>query len=406
MSALLMTGFPGFLGSALLPRLLARREGVRAICVVQPQHLATAQRRVREIEAAHPHTLHRIELVEGDITAPGSRDRSGGSRCPRGGERGLAPGGGLRPDGPRGGRPPGQRRGHGAGPRVLPVAPAVQQAAVRQHVLRQRATTTASSPRTISMRGRASSTTTSPRSSRPRCSSARAMADGLPATIYRPGIVVGDSTHRRDPEVRRPVLRRGVHAQAAPRGCAPRGRRLRQGTVRLVPRDYVIDAMDAAVRAGPVGRADLRPHRPEPADRPAGRRCLRQAPGQAGDLGAAAAGSHPGRPRLACPGWSACSACRPRRWTTSPPRPPTPPTNTVADLAGTGLECPPFAELRRPPAGLHGRPSGASTPRRWSERTPAGALAPTQGVTVTSDQARRRRQRQPRPDPTGTTTST
>ena len=71
MTAMLLTGFPGFLGSALLPRLLARREGVRAICLVQPQHMAAAQRRVREIEAAHPHTLHRVDLVEGDITAPG-----------------------------------------------------------------------------------------------------------------------------------------------------------------------------------------------------------------------------------------------------------------------------------------------------------------------------------------------
>jgi thioester reductase-like protein len=32
--------------------------------------MATAQRRVQEIEAAYPHTLDRIELIEGDITAP------------------------------------------------------------------------------------------------------------------------------------------------------------------------------------------------------------------------------------------------------------------------------------------------------------------------------------------------
>lgn len=71
MSSLLMTGFPGFLGSALLPRLLARRHGVRAICLVQPHHRELAEKRVAEIEGAHPHTVDRIVLVEGDITTPG-----------------------------------------------------------------------------------------------------------------------------------------------------------------------------------------------------------------------------------------------------------------------------------------------------------------------------------------------
>src|SRR5512144_2348397 len=71
MAALLMTGFPGFLGSALLPLVLARREGVRAICIVQTQHLATARARLDQIEAEHPHTIGRVELVKGDITKPG-----------------------------------------------------------------------------------------------------------------------------------------------------------------------------------------------------------------------------------------------------------------------------------------------------------------------------------------------
>jgi thioester reductase-like protein len=70
MSALLMTGFPGFLGSALLPRLLARREGSRALCLVQARHLDTAQERLGTIVAAHPHVADRVELVVGDITEP------------------------------------------------------------------------------------------------------------------------------------------------------------------------------------------------------------------------------------------------------------------------------------------------------------------------------------------------
>lgn len=70
MTALLMTGFPGFLGSALLPLLLARRENSRAVCLVQPQHFSTAEARIEELAAAHPHTRDRISLVTGDITAP------------------------------------------------------------------------------------------------------------------------------------------------------------------------------------------------------------------------------------------------------------------------------------------------------------------------------------------------
>lgn len=71
MTTILMTGFPGFLGSALLPRLLARREGTRAVCLVQPQHLPLARQRVAELEAEHPHVAERVELVTGDITARG-----------------------------------------------------------------------------------------------------------------------------------------------------------------------------------------------------------------------------------------------------------------------------------------------------------------------------------------------
>ena len=69
MNTLLMTGFPGFLGSALLPRLLARREGTHALCLVQEQHLATARERIDELEREHPHVRDRVELITGDITA-------------------------------------------------------------------------------------------------------------------------------------------------------------------------------------------------------------------------------------------------------------------------------------------------------------------------------------------------
>jgi nucleoside-diphosphate-sugar epimerase len=69
MAVLVMTGFPGFLGSALLPKLLARRDGVRAVCVVQVHHLETAANRLDAIEAANPEIAGRTDLVAGDITA-------------------------------------------------------------------------------------------------------------------------------------------------------------------------------------------------------------------------------------------------------------------------------------------------------------------------------------------------
>lgn len=71
MGDLLMTGFPGFLGSALLPKLLARREGATAYCLVQSRYMDLATERIGQIEQAHTHVAGRIALVVGDITEPG-----------------------------------------------------------------------------------------------------------------------------------------------------------------------------------------------------------------------------------------------------------------------------------------------------------------------------------------------
>ena len=49
----LMTGFPGFLGSALLPGILKRTDD-SAICLVQPKFATLAQRRVDELSSADP----------------------------------------------------------------------------------------------------------------------------------------------------------------------------------------------------------------------------------------------------------------------------------------------------------------------------------------------------------------
>lgn len=65
-----MTGFPGFLGSALLPRILRRTDGT-ATCLVQSKFAAVAERRVAELCAADASLQGRIRLVEGDVTQPG-----------------------------------------------------------------------------------------------------------------------------------------------------------------------------------------------------------------------------------------------------------------------------------------------------------------------------------------------
>ncbi len=65
MPAIFFTGFPGFLGSELLPRLLRRSPDLRARCLVQPKFAELARRRSAEIGVAE-----RVDLVEGDITQP------------------------------------------------------------------------------------------------------------------------------------------------------------------------------------------------------------------------------------------------------------------------------------------------------------------------------------------------
>jgi thioester reductase-like protein len=68
---IVVTGFPGFLGSRLLPRILRRSPGARAACLVQPKFEALAKERVTALEAGDPSLAGRIELVGGDLTSPG-----------------------------------------------------------------------------------------------------------------------------------------------------------------------------------------------------------------------------------------------------------------------------------------------------------------------------------------------
>ncbi|HYG66802.1 MAG TPA: SDR family oxidoreductase, partial [Anaeromyxobacteraceae bacterium] len=71
MATIFFTGFPGFLGVELLPRVLGRRRDDRAVCLVQAKFAALARSKAEELAARDPSLAGRIALVEGDITRPG-----------------------------------------------------------------------------------------------------------------------------------------------------------------------------------------------------------------------------------------------------------------------------------------------------------------------------------------------
>jgi thioester reductase-like protein len=210
---------------------------------VQPQHLETALARVGRIEEEHPHTRERITLLEGDITAPGL---------------GVAP-----------------RSAHVLD-RVTEVwhLAAVYDLAVAPEVARRVNVdgTARVLERCASLSGfrRLQYVSTCYVSGDYAGEFAedvldvgqkfrnhyeetkyaaemlvrKAMADGLPATVYRPGIVVGDSrtgeTQKYDgPYFVAEFLRRQAKVALVPKVADPD-----QVKMSLVPRDFVVEAMD------------------------------------------------------------------------------------------------------------------------------------------------------------------
>lgn len=67
-----LTGFPGFLGSALVERLLDRTHAdTKIVCLIQKTWRNVAEQKAFAIERKDKSRLGRIELIEGDITRPG-----------------------------------------------------------------------------------------------------------------------------------------------------------------------------------------------------------------------------------------------------------------------------------------------------------------------------------------------
>ena len=67
---ILFTGFPGFLGTALLPRVLTRDATAEAVCLVQPRYAPLARDRAAALERADATLRGRVRIVEGDIVQP------------------------------------------------------------------------------------------------------------------------------------------------------------------------------------------------------------------------------------------------------------------------------------------------------------------------------------------------
>jgi thioester reductase-like protein len=338
---LLMTGFPGFLGSALLPRALARRPRTRAVCLVQPQHRGTAEQRVRELEASDPHVAGRIDLVLGDITAP---------------DLGVAPDVSDRLDkvtevwhlaavyDPTVSAEVSHRVNVEGTARVLEFCRARTRLKRLQYVS------------TCYVSGHYDGEFTEDALEEGQefrnhyvatkyeaeVLVRKAMADGLPATIYRPGMVVGDSrtgaTQKYDgPYFVATLLKR----QPLPLVAVPSIGAIDEVTVGVVPRDFVTDAMDElSVLDRSLGRtyALIDPAPPtirelvETFARRLGKRVV-WVPMPLG-VTRRVVGSVPGLERLiGLPAEVLDYYDSPTSYST---------TNTVTDLAGTGLTCPPF----------------------------------------------------------------
>lgn len=342
MTVLLMTGFPGFLGSALLPRLLARRTDARAVALVQPRHLATARQRVRDIEAAHPRTRGRIELVEGDITAPhlglpeSRRDEL--SEVSEVWHLAAVYDLAVPPDLAR-------RVNVDGTARVLDFCrsrPALE----RLHYV----STCYVSGRYDGVFAEDDLDVGQPFRNHYETTKydaeilvRKAMADGVPATIYRPGIVVGDSrtgeTQKYDgPYFLATFLRRQPRVALVPAvGPADDVR------VCLVPRDFVVEAMD---ELSATDRSLGRTYALTDPNPPTVRQVVDTFAGVLGKrviwvplpLGIthAAIARIPGMERLlGLPAEAVDYFASPTRYDT---------TNTVTDLAGTGLTCPRFED--------------------------------------------------------------
>jgi nucleoside-diphosphate-sugar epimerase len=340
-SDVLLTGFPGFLGSALLPKILARREGAHAYCLVQSHWMRTATERIEQIEGSHPHTVGRISLVEGDITIPGLGieyvDRARLADVNEVWH--LAAVYDLSVP-------------HGVARRVNVegTAHVIEFCLARRELHRLQYVSTCyvsgdyagEFPEDDLDLGQGFLNHYESTKFEAEVLVRRAMRAGLPATIYRPGIVVGDSRTGETQKYDGPYMVATYLQRLPGLSLVPRVSDFDSVRVGLVPRDYVIDGMDVlSVMDKSLGRTyALTDPNPPTAEEVLqlmsdyfGRRAIEvPLPLRATK---AVIGHVPGLESAT--GMTAELLdyfASPTTYSTA---------NAVADLAGTGVECPPFS---------------------------------------------------------------
>jgi len=244
MTTIFLTGFPGFLGSALVERLLARYPQDATIsCLIQPKFRDLAVERAAEIEAQTAGQPSRIQFYEGDITRPDlglGRHRSQlqeetveiyhlAAVYDLGVQRELA-----------------MRINVGGTRHMLAFAQGCPGLRRFQYVS------------TCYISGRYPGTFTESDLNKSQSFNnyyeetkylaeldvQQAMADGLPATIYRPAIVTGDSRTGVTQKYDGPLYYiRWILRQPTPVAILPVVGDIHALSVNIVPRDFVIDAI-------------------------------------------------------------------------------------------------------------------------------------------------------------------
>lgn len=244
MTTIFLTGFPGFLGSALVERLLSRNPQDTTIsCLIQPKFRDLATTRAAEIESSAAGQPSRIHFYEGDITRP---------------DLGLGPH---------------LSSLHEETVEIYHLAAVYDLGVERELAMRVNVDGTRhmlafarECPRlrrfqyvsTCYVSGRYPGTFTENDLNKSQTFNnyyeetkylaelhvQQAMADGLPATIYRPAIVTGDSRTGETQKYDGPLYYiRWILRQPAPVALLPVVGDTHTLSVNIVPRDFVIDAI-------------------------------------------------------------------------------------------------------------------------------------------------------------------
>lgn len=244
MTTIFLTGFPGFLGSALVERLLARNPPTTTVsCLVQPKFRELAEARAAVIEAHASEEANRIRFYEGDITKPDLGLGRHGRRLQEetveiyhlaavydlGVQRELA-----------------MRVNVGGTRHMLAFAQGCPRLGRFHYVS------------TCYVSGRYPGTFTESDLNRSQAFNnyyeetkylaevdvQQATADGLPTTIYRPAIVTGDSRTGETQKYDGPLYYiRWILRQPTPVALLPVVGDIHTLSVNIVPRDFVIDAI-------------------------------------------------------------------------------------------------------------------------------------------------------------------